>query len=131
MSTKDVKLDSGADLKITMASFAEARGLYQSVLKEVKFLKIEDQAEIDVNFFKDIFCTLLSSKEIEQEIWNCMGRATYNKQKITEDTFSEEVARGDYISICYEIAWYNISPFTKGLYAKFSPLLGKAKNFLS
>lgn len=127
---KDIKLQSGATLRITLAPFTESRQLFQAVLKEMGHLKLDDMADVDANFFKDIFCALLSSKEVEKEIWICMGRALYNDEKITEETFEDEKAREDYIAVCYEIAWVNIGPFMKGLYAKLTPLIDQAKSFL-
>ena len=127
---KEIKLESGAEFRVSLAPFSEAKDLYQAILKCMTGMKINDQDEIDVNFFKDIFCILLSSKEVEEKIWQCLGRAVYNGNKITTQTFEDEKARGDYIPICYEVAWMNIEPFTRGLYAKLSLVLEKAKTIL-
>ena len=68
METVSVTLPSGAELKITPAPFVEAKALYQAFLAEMKSLKLDHKAEVDVNFWKDIFCTALASKQIEQAI---------------------------------------------------------------
>jgi len=124
---KKVKLPSGADLEITLAPFSEAKALYQAFLKELKTLKIDAETEMDYNFIKDIICSGLSSKEVDEALSVCMGRATYKKLKIDDDTFEDEIARGDYLVVCYEVARANLEPFTKGLFAKFSPALEKFK----
>ena len=122
-------LKSGAKLEVTLADFEKSRALYQAMLEEIKDLKVNFDDQIDVNFFKNVFCAGFSSKKIETCIWACMTRATYNGVKITKDTFEPEEARGDYFDIQFEVAKANILPFTKNLYAVFSQikdLLGKS-----
>ena len=118
-------LPSGAELKITVAPFADSRALYQAILEEAKGLKVDASTEIDVNLFKDLLCSLLASKKVESAIMLCMKRATYNGLKIDEQTFEPVEARQDYFEACFEVAKENIAPFTKSLYARFSPLLAK------
>ena len=120
-------LPSGSELKITVGSFAESKALYQAILEEAKDLKMDAQAEVDVNLFKDLFCTMMSSKKVESALWGCMRRVTYNGLKITESTFEDVEARQDYFEVCFEVAKENILPFTKSLYAKLSPILDKLK----
>lgn len=122
-----IKLPSGAELKITMSPFTEGRSLYQAMLEEAKSLSLAPNTEIDVNFFKDIFCSALSSKKIESCIWKCMERSTYNDLKITIDTFEPEESRQDYFDVMMEVARYNVLPFTKNLSAKYSQVLGLLK----
>lgn len=123
------KLASGAELKIQLAPFADARALFQAVLEEAKALKINSQDEIDVNLFKDVFCAGLSSKKIEACLSLCMKRVTYNDLKIDENTFEPELARGDYMEVCWEVLQENILPFVKNLYAKYAPTLKALKSF--
>lgn len=126
-----MKLPSGAELVITVAPFAEAKALYQAFLKELKVLKFDPKTEMDVNFFKDMFCAALSSKEIENALDVCMKRATYNGLKIDKDTFEPVEARDDYFAVCFEIAKENVLPFTKSLYAQYSPILEKVRSNLA
>ena len=121
---KKVKLPSGAELAITVAPFADSKDLYQSCLEELKNLKIDGKQELDYNFVKDIFCAGFASKKIEEKIFKCLSRCLYNGLKITEETFEDEVARGDYFDILFEVTQANILPFTKNLYVKFSQILG-------
>lgn len=123
---KSVKLPSGAELQITLATFAESRSLYQAVLEEAKVLRLDPGQEIDVNLYKDLFCTALSSKKIETALWDCMKKVLYNGLKIDKDTFESEESRQDYVMVCLEVGKENISPFLKSLYAEWYPVLAKA-----
>jgi len=122
-----IKLPSGAELSITLAPFAESKGLYQAILKDIQHLKIDGEQEMDYNFLKDILCAGLSSDGVDKALTVCMNRATYNNLKIDENTFEPEKARQDYLLVCFEVAKVNIEPFTKSLYAKFSTVLAKLK----
>lgn len=120
---KGHKLPSGAELKIGIAPFADGKELYQVILEEMKGLKVSANDEIDVNMFKDIFCTLLSSKKIEAAIWKCAERCLYQGHRITTDTFEPVSARQDYIESLYLIAEANIHPFGSALFVKYSPII--------
>jgi hypothetical protein len=126
-----MKLSSGAELKITLAPFTDARALYQAVLEEAVRVKCDPQQDLDTNFFKDVFCIGLSSKKIEAALWKCMEKVLYNGMKITDETFEPEAARGDYLEVCAAVAEENIRPFVKNLSAKFSPMLEKLKSALA
>lgn len=120
---KSVTLQSGAKLEITVSPFAISRSLYQAVLEAVKDLELDPKAEVDVNFFKDLFCVGLSSKKIESCLNECMKRVTYNGLKITDETWEPIEAREDYLDTCFEVAKENLLPFTKSLYAKYAPIV--------
>lgn len=127
MNSRKVALPSGAELTIQLAPFADSKALYQAVLEEAKSLKIDAGADLDVNLFKDIFCSGFSSKKIESCLDKCLSRALYDGQKITAETFEPEGARQDYMAVCFEVASDNIAPFLKSLYAKFSVVLENLK----
>lgn len=127
MNSKKVKLPSGAELTITAAPFADARALYQAVCEELKGLKFDPKAEVDVNFRKDIFCAALASKKVEEALWVCMSRALYDKKKIDLETFEPVGARQDYLLTCYEVGKENILPFMKSLYAQFGDIVDVLK----
>lgn len=119
---KEIGLPSGAKLKITPASFELAKGLYQSVLKEAKSVQFATKTEM-ANVYKDLFCVGFSSKEIEAALWACFPKVQYcdsrGELKIDKDTFEPIEARGDYVTVCMEVAKENISPFVKSLYAEY------------
>ena len=126
-----VKLNSGAELKITPAPFAEARELYQAILAEGTVMNFDPNQEIDVNFFKDVICVGLSSKFIEEKLWSCMRRCRYKGLKIVEDVFEPVAAREDYMEVMFEVTKANITPFTKSLYAQYGHLLKEVTAKLS
>lgn len=120
---KEVKLPSGATLKLHLAPFTVSKALYQAVAEEFKDLKLDPLAEIDVNLYKSLFMTAISSKKIEACTWACMKKAIIDDLPITEETFEPEAARDDYMTVCLEVARVNIAPFTKSLYAQYKPVL--------
>lgn len=131
MSLREVKLPSGRVLKITVAPFDDSRTLYQSVLEEVKGLKLDPEAEIDVNLFKDLFCVGLSSKKIEKALWKCFERATIDDLKVNNDLFEAVEHRDDYMAACFEVAKENIQPFTKSLFAQYAQILQTVQSGLA
>ncbi len=115
-----IKLPSGAELQITLSPFEVSNDLFKAFLEEMKLLKIDPQADIDINLFKDLFCYGFSSKKIETCLYKCFEKSLYNKFKITKETFEPEDVRQDYLSVCIEVAKANIMPFTKSLSAEYS-----------
>ncbi len=125
-----IDLPSGKVLDISTSPFADSRALYQAVLEEVKGLDIDPKTEMDVKFFKDLFCIGLSSKKIESALEKCFDRSTYDGKRITKDTFEPIEAREDYLDVCFHIAKENILPFTKSLSARYSHILEALKSGL-
>lgn len=122
-----INLPSGAKLEITLAPFGVAHALHKAVLRELKALKVSDNDVIDVNLWKDLLCTLLSSDKVEECMWECLKRVLYDGQKVTRDTFESEQARGDFLTVCFEVGKANLLPFVKSLYAEYGHLLSKPK----
>lgn len=125
---KETKLPSGAILKIQLAPFADSRALYQAILEEARGLKLDMSADVDGNFYKDIFCVGFSSKKIEACVWKCIERCLYNDLKMNLDTFEPEEARADYAVVLFEVTKENVSPFTKDLYAQFKLVTAMIQN---
>lgn len=123
---KEVKLPSGAILKITPSPFAEARALYQAALREFKGINIGSGVELSV-LYKELFCTGFSSPEIEAKLWECFKRCTYDNGKgdlkIDAATFEPVDAREDYLSVCMEVAKENVGPFMKSLLREYKSAL--------
>lgn len=116
-------LPSSAVLEVDLAPFADGKALYQAFLEEVQGVRLDPQAQVDVNMWKEFACIALSSKKVEKAIWVCMGRATYNKLKVTQDTFEPEDARQDYFDTMMHVAEVNVRPFTKPLLARYKNVL--------
>lgn len=128
---EEIELDSKKVLKVTPAPFSDARDLYQAFLLEIKDVRVNQLADdVDMGFIKDAICSVLSSKRIEEKLFVCMKRCTYDGMKIDKDTFEPIEAREDYFQVCYEIARVNIFPFTKSLFAKYAPQLERMKSLL-
>lgn len=124
---RTVKLPSGATLLLQSAPFAEAKALYQAMLKELKLVRLDEKAEVDVNFFKDLFCAGFASLEVEEALWKCIERCLYDKSKIIQETFEPLKNREDYFTVCFEVAKENVMPFTKSLYAQYNSILDLLK----
>jgi hypothetical protein len=120
---KKVTLPSGAELTIGISPFEVAKNLYQAILEEVRVLKLDPAAEIDVNLFKDLYCTGFSSKKIEACVTRCFEKVLYNGARVTAETWEPVEARQDYQEACWAVAQENIEPFTKSLYAKYQTIL--------
>jgi hypothetical protein len=119
---REVKLNSGAILKVQPASFAVSKALYQALLREMKAVSISTQTEMAA-LYKDLFCIGFSSPEIEACLWECMKRCLYNTGKgdfkIEADTFEPVACRDDYVKVCVEVSKENVLPFFKSLYAEY------------
>jgi hypothetical protein len=128
---KEVKLPSGAVLKVSPAPFKDAKALYQALLKEARGIEINSKTEM-AEIYKNLFCTGFSSEEVERVLWVCLARCTYNSGKgdlkIDGDTFEPVEARDDYMQVCVEVAKENVLPFVKSLYAEYKRMLSMTEN---
>lgn len=129
MALLNVVLPSGAALEASLAPFADGHRLLKVVSKElesVKFsldAKVSKLAELDgegLNTIKSAILRLLGSDAVEQALWPCFARATWNKQKITPALFEDETPRGDFLAAAKEVLVYNLSPFFSSLGSWFS-----------
>lgn len=122
------ELPSGAKLEITLAPFEDANNLRRAVASELKKVQVTSETELtEANFVKELLCTGLASREIEEAIWICLKRCLYNEQKITPDLFEPADKRGDYLPICIDVATENLAPFMKGLLSQLKTIFkGKA-----
>ena len=125
MANLEKTLPSGSVLVIQLASFGEGNKLLKAVMKELRSVDINIGAKAKtlsdffslelndetINTFKNLLSTLLSSDAISEALWACAGRATYNKQKVIQDLFEDEKARGDYLVVMKEILLHNLRPF--------------------
>ena len=125
METLKVKLESGAELEVWLASFQEGHALWMTVSKE---LKDTDLGEITVG---RLSLDMLSSEEIMKAVWPCLGKALYTgngyeKKKCEPTIFEKAEVRGDFLQIVEEVVVFNILPFSKkiGLLLKTTFLRG-------
>ena len=127
-------LTSGAILDITRAPFVTSHRLFKTILKELKDvqlrlglkggqtlggvfdLELTDEA---IDTVKNAFLTLLSSQEIEDCLWECFERVTYENKRLDKKLFEDEKIAGDYLEIAKEVMLFNIAPFQQSLVSLF------------
>ena len=126
-------LPSGAVLEVTLAPFQEGHALFKAVAREleavplavgVKVKNLKELFEAGVsdeilNTLKNVAARLIASDLVEQALWPCMSRATYNQNKIRPDVFEDEKARGDFLIVAKEVLVYNLGPFSSSLGSLF------------
>ncbi len=126
---RKVKLPSGAELDVDISEFENSKDLYMIMAEECVELKLDPTVQVhDVNLYKSVLLKMLSSKKIEAALWKCMNRSTYKGARITQDTFEPAAARGDYLTVCFEVAVENVGPFVRPLFARFADMF---QNFMS
>lgn len=125
---KAVKLSSGAELKIGVVPFPDAKVLLQTFLEEAKTVQIAGW-DSHYNLVKDVFCVALSSRKLEAALWPCMERSLYNGVKVDAALFENVKVREDFIEVCYLVAQETLQPFTKSLYARFKEIFAQIEKF--
>lgn len=118
----EILLKSGAVLVVNMAPFSASNKLLKVVMRELKTVDLElenlDLAKIatqDINTLKNAICQLLASDALEQSVFECMAKCTYNGSRVVKETFEPEDARGDYLPCAWEVIKANLRPFFSGL----------------
>lgn len=118
----EILLKSGAVLVVNMAPFSSSNKLLKVIVKELKNVEIELEnldlakfASQDINTLKNAVCQMLASDALEQAVFECMAKCTYNGSRIVKDTFEPEDARGDYLPCAWEVIKANLRPFFSGL----------------
>jgi len=119
--SNEIKLPSGAILKMQAGTFAESKILYQALLRELRGISYSMKTDFSV-MMKDIMCTVFSSLQIESCLLECLKRCTIDGLKIDADTFEKEDRRGDYMKVCMEVGKLNVLPFAKSHFAEFQQL---------
>lgn len=123
---KSVTLISGATLQIGVANFREAKTLFDSILQKIEGNNWDPTHKVDINFIKNVALSVVSSPDVEKNLWPILERCLYghHKDKINESLFDNSMeARADFIEICYHVALESVGPFMKNLYGKYKPML--------
>lgn len=128
---EEVKLPSGAVLKIQIAPFSDAKALYQAVLEEMRSVEITSKTDM-ASVFKDLACIGFSSRRIEAALEKCFERCLIDQGKgvlkIDKNTFEPVERRDDYLVVCLAVAKANIGPFVKSLYAEYGKFQAMIEN---
>lgn len=128
-----VSLPSGAELEMTLAPFMEGERLFSATANCLKSIKVDGNTDVEdltsnLNTLKDAFLSCLTSQAMKDAILACLKRCTYNKQRIASwDIFDDIKAREDYLMVCWEVCKFNLAPFTKNLFSKFTTLIENTK----
>lgn len=122
--------NNGIKVKINPADFKDAIALKSAFAKEVASANFELDFKslsenIDLAEIVKLAAAVDSSELVQEKIFKCLARCTYDGQRITEATFEDMAAREDYYQIVIECLKVNLSPFFKGLISKLSPLMAK------
>jgi hypothetical protein len=118
---REVQLESGAVLGVNVAQFEESEGLYRVLVSKLGTLRFYAE-DASSGVFINLLAVCFSAPDVQDALWKCLRRCTYNGKGISKETFSPEETRVDFIRVCVEVAKDNTDPFVKGLYAEF-PLL--------
>jgi hypothetical protein len=129
-------LTSGAKLVVTIAPFQDANNLKNSLLRAVKGMRGLDETivgaaqgikDVDLGSILDVVLNAATSPEVENAIFKCAERVTWNAIKVTPELFDDikygEQAREDYYEICLKISEVNCRPFLKGVGSLFKGYL--------
>lgn len=109
MENETKTLKSGASLYITLAPFQEGHKLFKVVTR----LMASMDAQTVLN--ERLVLKILSSEEVEQALWPCMARATYDGVKITPELFESAKIRCDFLTIATDVLNFNLAPFFPNL----------------
>lgn len=109
MSTLSKTLNSGAVLNVTLADFPLGKRLFKAVTKELESLDFNEDTVAKMAL------RLISSDEIEEALWPCMGRVTYNSLKVTPALFEDSKIREDFLEVAKEVMVFNLTPFFASL----------------
>lgn len=129
----EFKGQNGANIKINPAGFEESVNLRMAITKELSKADFNinasavDMDNIDVSGIAKLICVVDSSREVNDALFACLSRCTYNKDKITKATFEPVEAREDYYEIVISCLKVNLSPFFKGLISKLAPFMATLK----
>jgi len=115
----------GSEVAINVADFITSMKLKKAVIEAVKESGA-DISSIDLDNLKigaidsilQIILAADSSDKVNDAIFKCLARCTYNSERITRDTFEPVEAREDYYEIVMACLKENLLPF-------YSPLLSR------
>jgi hypothetical protein len=116
MDNTDVTLPSGARLIITPSDFVLASKMNKIVAKLLKGNGFSmDIAGMDMSVLKDAILDLVASQELEDCVFECLQRSSYEGQKVTKNMLNDPKldakARGDFYFIVWHAIEANCGPF--------------------
>jgi len=123
---------SGAEVRINVADFITSMKLKKAIVEAVKDSDIDiasiDLDKLEVGAIDSILQVILTadcSEKVNEAIFKCLERCTYNSKKINKETFEPVEAREDYYEIIIACLKENLTPFFKPLFLKLKGLQDK------
>lgn len=115
---------SGATLVINDSPFADAKALWQALMRDLKDVEVNAQS---------VLCIGFTSPSAEAALAKCLARCTYDGTtgaplKVDKDSFEPVKCREDYVQVCIEVAMENVAPFLKSLYAAYKAYTATKEN---
>jgi hypothetical protein len=101
----DIKYLNNAEIEIHEADFETQDALHQAIFEALK----------SCSSVGEIVATIASDKKVNDLLWKCLARCTYNKVKITKDIFDNKEYRVNYYPIKIACLRENILPFLPAL----------------
>jgi hypothetical protein len=137
---------NGVEVRINIADFITSMKLKKEVFKAVKDSNIAlSKLDLDkllsghkenisgavksgaLDSLMEVILTVDSNDKVEEAIFKCLARCTYNGEKITRSTFEPIEARENYYETIIYCLMENLSPFYAPLRSKFKELEAKKK----
>lgn len=117
MAEKTMK--SGVKFVITEAGFGDAHALLTALLAEAKGVQLgENPMDMDVSVLKDIAIGAVTSKAVNEAMWKCLQKASYDGVRVEPGLFDDpkigSAARSDYFEMAWECIRVNCGPFFAG-----------------
>jgi hypothetical protein len=125
----EFKAESGAKVIINSAPFKDVMALKAAIGAEISKADFSfdfsleggfNEQSIDAAAIAKILLVVDSSPVVQDKIFTCLARCTYNGEKITENTFEPDEARGDFYPIVTACLKKNLMPFLKALISSFA-----------
>lgn len=126
-------LNSGAKLEVTESSFSDAYALEKSLISSVKETNLsglqvkKDIFDMDIDVLLKSVLMMATSPQVEQCLFKCFERATYNNLRINRGLFDDPKIglqiREDFYEICLKVAEVNCRPFLKRIFSVLKAFL--------
>ncbi len=112
------KAKSGAEIKINIAPWADAKQLKKAVQKEVKFTG----EDLNLKWFIEQIFQIDGCDAFEYALWACLKHCTRDNARITPEIMDTEEGRNDYVEIVSACVQVNLGPLVESLLLKFKEL---------
>lgn len=101
----EIKYVNNAQIVIHEADFEVQDALHNAIMVSLKHAKT----------LAEVLLTITSDTKVNECLWECLARCTYNGAKITKQTFSDPNAKANYYPIKLACLRDNILPFLPAL----------------